>query len=110
MNAIEIVSAGVSAPAITTQPANRTVTEGQTATFTVVASGSAPMGYQWRKGGVNIAGATAASYTTAATVLGDNGTTFDVAVSNAGGGVTSNTATLTVNALTVTSVILIRPR
>src|SRR5439155_1646557 len=52
------------APAITTQPANQTVTAGQTATFTVVATGTAPLGYQWQKNGANIAGATAASYTT----------------------------------------------
>src|SRR5207245_4038912 len=54
------------APAITSQPGNQTVTAGQTATFTVVASGSAPLAYQWQKNGANIAGATAASYTTPA--------------------------------------------
>ncbi len=39
-----IVAAPV-APKITTQPVNRTVTAGQTATFTVVAGGTAPLGY-----------------------------------------------------------------
>ena len=96
VDAIEIVSGGVSGPGITTQPANQTVTAGQTATFTVVASGTAPLSYQWRKDGVNISGATSASYTTPATVIGDNGSTFDVLVSNSVGGVISNTATLTV--------------
>ncbi|MGH7887496.1 MAG: G8 domain-containing protein, partial [Candidatus Binatia bacterium] len=52
------------APSITTQPASRTVSVGQTATFNVVASGTAPLSYQWQKSGANIAGATAASYTT----------------------------------------------
>ncbi|HYT24785.1 MAG TPA: carboxypeptidase regulatory-like domain-containing protein, partial [Candidatus Polarisedimenticolia bacterium] len=52
------------APAITTPPVNQTVTAGQTATFTVVAGGTAPLSYQWQKSGINIAGATSASYTT----------------------------------------------
>ncbi len=104
VNAIEIISSGVTGVTITTQPASQAVTEGQTATFTVAASGSAPISYQWRKGGVNIAGATSPSYTTPATVLADSGATFDVVVSNAAGGVPSNAATLTVNPLTVSAV------
>ena len=85
------------APAITTQPANATVTAGQTATFTVAASGTAPLAYQWQKNFTNISGATSASYTTPATVSGDNGATFRVVVSNSAGSITSNSATLTVN-------------
>src|SRR6266699_5260464 len=49
------------APPITTQPGNQTVVAGQTASFTVVAAGTAPLGYQWQKNGASIAGATAAS-------------------------------------------------
>jgi len=86
------------APAITTQPASQTVTVGQTAAFSVVASGTAPLTYQWRKNGTAITGATAASYTTPATVLGDNGALFSVVVTNSAGNVTSGNATLTVNA------------
>jgi invasion protein IalB len=85
------------APTITTAPANQTVTAGQTATFTVVAAGTAPLSYQWQKNGVNIAGATAASYTTPTTTTSDSGSTFDVVVSNTAGTVTSAAATLTVN-------------
>ena len=48
-------------PAITTQPTNQTVVAGQAATFTVAASGTAPMSYQWQKNGANIAGATSSS-------------------------------------------------
>ncbi len=59
-------------PTITTQPANQTVTAGQTATFTVVAAGAAPLNYQWQKNGVNIAGATSASYTTPAATTSDS--------------------------------------
>src|SRR5215470_12998351 len=50
-------------PSITTQPASQTVTAGQTATFTVTATGTAPLSFQWQKNGLNIAGATSATYT-----------------------------------------------
>ena len=84
-------------PSITTSPTNRTVTAGQTATFTVVAAGTAPLSYQWQKNGVNIAGATAASYTTPVTTTSDSGSRFAVVVSNTVSTVTSTAATLTVN-------------
>src|ERR1700674_303533 len=85
------------APTITTPPANQTVTAGQTATFTVVAAGTAPLSYQWQKNGANIAGATSASYTTPVTATTDSGSTFRVVVTNTAGTVTSAAATLTVN-------------
>ena len=85
-------------PAITTQPANVTVAVGQTATFSVTATGTAPLSYQWTRNGSAIAGATGRSYTTAATVLGDSGAAFRVTVTNAAGAVTSTSAILTVNA------------
>ena len=85
-------------PSITTQPASQTVTAGQSATFSVAASGTAPLSYQWRKNGTAISGATSASYTTPATTTADNGAQFTVVVSNSAGSVTSNAATLTVNA------------
>ncbi len=90
------VNPAVSAPTISTQPANQTVTAGQTASFSVVASGSS-LAYQWRKNGANISGATASSYATPATATTDSGSTFSVVVSNSGGSITSNNATLTVN-------------
>ena len=92
------VTAAAVAPTITTPPANQTVTAGQTATFTVVAGGTAPLSYQWQKSGVNIAGATSVSYTTQVTTTTDSGSTFDVVVTNTAGTVTSAAATLTVNA------------
>jgi len=85
------------APTITTQPVNQTVTAGQTATFTVVANGTTPMTYQWKKNGMAISGATSSSYTTPATTSSDNGSQFTVVVSNVAGNVTSSAATLTVN-------------
>jgi uncharacterized protein (TIGR03437 family) len=85
-------------PTITTQPANQSVAAGQTATFTVAATGSAPLSYQWQKNGTNITGATLASYTTPVTTAADNGTMFTAVVSNSLGSVTSSPATLAVNA------------
>jgi hypothetical protein len=85
-----------SAPSITLQPLNQSVNTGQTATFIVGAAGTAPLSYQWQKNTVNIGGATAASYTTPATVIGDNGATFRCVVTNLLGNATSNSATLTV--------------
>src|SRR5438105_5041428 len=68
------------APMITTQPSNVTVTVGSTATFTVAASGTAPLTYQWQKDGTAIMGATAASYTTPTVTITDDGAMFAVAV------------------------------
>lgn len=89
---------GPVAPAITTQPANQRVVVGQTAIFTVAANGTAPLSYQWQKGTTPISGATASSYTTPATTLTDDASTFQVVVSNSAGSVTSSSATLTVAA------------
>ena len=97
------------APAIVTQPANQIVAAGQTATFSVMASGTAPLSYQWLRNSANIGGATAASYTTPATIAGDSGAKFDVVVSNAAGSMTSAMATLTVNAVAVAPTITTQP-
>ena len=78
---------GESAPVITTQPSNTAVAVSQTATFSVVAAGTAPLSYQWQKNGANITGATSASYTTPSTASTDNGSTFQVVVSNSAGSV-----------------------
>ncbi len=86
------------AAGITTQPQPQTVAAGATATFNVTASGSGPLQYQWRRNGLDIGGATAASYTTAATAASDSGARFSVRVSNAQGAVTSQEAVLTVTA------------
>jgi len=96
-NAVLNVNSGATAPSITTQPANQTVTAGQTATFSVGATGTAPMTYQWKKNGTSITGATSSSYATPATTASDSGSTFSVAISNSAGSVTSNNATLMVN-------------
>jgi hypothetical protein len=97
------------APSVTTQPANQAVTAGQTATFSVVATGTAPLSYQWRKNSTNISGATAASYTTPATTTSDNNAKFDVVVANSVSSVTSAQATLTVTSAAVTPSINTQP-
>ena len=51
---------GNTAPTISSHPANLTVAAGQSASFTVTASGTAPLQYQWQRNGVNIANANVA--------------------------------------------------
>jgi Ig-like domain-containing protein len=85
------------APAITSQPTSQIVSTGQTAIFSVTATGAPPLTYQWQKNGANITGATSSSYTTPPTTTADSGEQFRVVVSNSLGNATSNTATLTVN-------------
>ena len=98
-NAILTVSPVDVAPAITTQPAAQTVFAGQSATFSVTASGTS-LKYQWKKNGTDIPGATASSYTTEATSNADIGAAlaYSVVVSNSADSVTSSAAALTVNA------------
>ncbi len=103
------VNPAVVAPTISSQPSSQTVTAGQTATFSVTASGTAPLTYQWQRGGVAISGATNSAYTTSAATSGDNSAQFRVLVSNSKDTVTSNTATLTVNAAMVAPTISSQP-
>ncbi|MEO8168460.1 MAG: glycosyl hydrolase family 18 protein, partial [bacterium] len=86
-----------SAPSITSQPVNRTVASGQTASFSLTAVGSLPLNYQWQVGGVNISGATNSAYTTSATTFSDNGKVFRCVITNALGSVSSNNAILTIS-------------
>ena len=90
------VTAAPVAPSITGQPFAKPVITGQTATFTVEATGTAPLRYQWKKGGTNIDGATGSSYTTPATLLTDSGTEYSVEVSNEAGTASSSVGILTV--------------
>jgi len=85
-------------PTIATQPASQTVIAGKTGSFTVGATGTAPLTYQWSKNGSAISGATSSTYTTPAETTTDNNAQFTVAVNNSAGNATSNAATLTVSA------------
>lgn len=91
----------VIAPTITQQPLSQTVTltnakKSVSATFSVSATGTAPLSYQWTRNGVPISSATGNSYTISKVAPADNGSQFQVTVSNAAGSVVSNVATLTV--------------
>jgi len=97
------------APSITTQPANVTVTAPAAANFSVVATGDAPLSYQWRRNGIAIGGATSSTYSLNPTAVSDSGATFDVVVTNGVGSVTSTVATLTVNAAAVAPSITTQP-
>ncbi len=92
--------AGVIPPSITSQPRNTRVNEGRRAKFSVTATGTLPLQYQWTKNGKTIAGATRSSYTTPPTTEDDNGALFAVIVSNSVGSVTSNNAKLKVRPTT----------
>ena len=86
-------------PLIISQPGNQTVKVGQTATFSVTATGTGPLTYQWYVNGVPISGATSSTYTTPPTTAGQSGSVYTVTVSNPVGSVTSNGATLTVQVI-----------
>jgi len=86
------------APVITQAPAAQIVSSGHTATFTVQATGSAPLMYQWERNGQPISGANSASYVTPPTTAADNGASYSVVVSNSAGSTTSASATLTITA------------
>ena len=88
-------------PAINTKPLSQTVALGQTATFSVAASSSSAITFQWSRNAVPIAGATAASYTTAPVVVGDEAAQFTVAVTNSAGTTTSSAAVLTISNLPI---------
>ena len=83
-------------PQIATHPSSQTVAAGQSVTFSVTATGTSPLSYQWQRNGGNISGATSASYTISSVTSGDNNAQFRAVVSNAYGSATSNAATLTV--------------
>lgn len=85
------------APVIVVQPSNVSVASGATATFTVTATGDAPLSYQWRLNGSNIVGATGSSYSRSSVPRTATGDAYDVLVSNAKGSIRSNPATLFVN-------------
>jgi len=102
-NAVLTVTVPASPPVISAGPQSQTVIAGQNATFTVTATGTAPLNYQWRFNGANLAGATASSYTRANVQVADAGA-YTVVVSNSYGSVTGAVATLTVHFTLTTSV------
>jgi len=103
------------APSITTQPTSQTKVAGQSATFTVVASGTPTPTYQWQRSNntgttwANVSagtGGATASYSTAATTTADSGAQFRAVATNSAGSANSNAATLTVTAAPALAVAL----
>lgn len=84
-------------PVITVQPTNQTINEGETLNLSITATGAT--GYQWKKDNVNIPSATSATYTKENTTTADDSGAYVCVVTGAGGTVTSNTATVVVNAV-----------
>lgn len=84
------------ATVISAQPQNQAVLTGATASFSVSATGDS-LGYQWRRNGANIAGATASTYTTPPVTHADHGAQYSVVVTGLGGSATSAAAQLTLN-------------
>ncbi len=96
------------APTISVQPLSLTTTEGDPASFTVVASGTPAPTFQWTFAGKDIPGALGSQFQILKTALGDGGD-YAVVVSNAGGTVTSSIATLTVKPAAKPPVITVQP-
>lgn len=82
-------------PSINTQPKSRNMPVGGSVTFNVLASGSPPLSYQWRRNDLNIPGASSTSYTISGVLTNHDGN-YTVVVSNAAGAITSSVAVLTV--------------
>ena len=79
---------------ITSQPRIQKITEDQTATFSVTATGTTPISYQWQKNCEDIPDATSSSYTLRTTALSDNGSKYRCIVTNSVGYAISNEALL----------------
>ena len=85
-----------SAPMIISHPQNIAVTEGDPATFSVDATGTDPLSWQWLRDGSPVAGATAASLTINPTTFADHAARVSVTLTNSVGTVTSQVAVLTI--------------
>ena len=83
------------APAISAQPTSMTVLEQQPASFSVTATGTAPLSYEWRRNGTPIAGATSATLAITSALAADHGARYSAVVTNSAGSVTSADAVLT---------------
>jgi len=101
-------------PVVVTQPGDQSVVAGTAASFSVAATGAAPLAYQWSSSAdgttfTAIVGATGTSTSTGATALSQSGTFYRVAVSNSIGSVISSVARLTVTPIVVAPAITVQP-
>jgi hypothetical protein len=92
---VALTAYGPGAPVVLAQPSSQTNYVSLTATFSVLASGSPPISYQWTKDGTNIAGANQASLTIKPIAQSDAGN-YMVWLTNVDGFTNSSSATLTV--------------
>jgi hypothetical protein len=90
-----------SGPTITQHPGSVIVTEGDPASFTVAATGTGTLSYQWYEDAAKVAGANSATYTISSTTLAHDGHRFHCVVTDDYGSAQSSSATLTVNAFAV---------
>jgi poly(3-hydroxybutyrate) depolymerase len=103
------VTAAPAGPTITTQPADQSVTAGQPVSFTVTATDALPLRYQWRKNGINIAGANDAALSIPAAISADSGASFTVVVTSGASSATSNRAMLTVTPAPGAPILITNP-
>ena len=94
-NAVLTLNTNGVAPVFTTEPASQVILAGGTASFTVVAVGTAPISYQWNKDGVPIAGATSSMLTLTNVQVAADGN-YTATASNSVGVTTSDPGQLTV--------------
>ncbi len=107
--AVLTVNSAVVAPSIVTEPASQTVSVGATVTFTVTATGTGPLSYQWLKNGTNIPSAINASFVINNVQTTDTGT-YVVIVSNSAGNAITDGASLTVGASATPPSITTQPK
>jgi endonuclease/exonuclease/phosphatase family metal-dependent hydrolase len=94
-SAVAVLTVSNTPPVISTQPADLAVYPGETAAFSVAAGGAAPLVYQWRFNGTNLAGASNADYSFNNVQTNQAGN-YTVVITNLSGSVTSAVAVLTV--------------
>jgi len=105
-SSVAVLTVTNAVPFISTQPQGQSVPAGQSATFSVTASGTLPLSYQWRLGGTNLSGATTNPLVIASTQPTDEGS-YSVVITNVAGSVTSSPALLAIRTnVTGTTVLL----
>lgn len=101
-SAVAIVSVEIP-PSITTPPQNLTAAVGSAATFSVAATGTSPLSYQWQFGGTNIVGATTSTFVKNGVQMGDAGT-YSVVVTNLAGSTSSSAQLQVLTGVTISFV------
>lgn len=91
------ITPNIVAPTISVQPQDLNASAGDSVSFSVTASGSGQLSYQWLRDGANVSGANSAQYTLPAVQITDSGSKWSVEVRNSAGNVTSVQATLKVS-------------